>query len=238
MLEGQLRERFLICSGLIFALLNVFSPLLHLLVDIRGFEAVGLGPVRHGRGQVVGLLALGGGKLRFQRMNLLVLGTRLNRHALQHCLDLRWPQQENGAFGKQADGDICRESRQLSIRRLEDDQIADSADLEAQIVALGSFRRDEQQGLTGAIGGIAGIDYFFRGGNKAQRYAHALHRLGRVSVGVDDDYGQLALSRALPHGCGSGEKRQNSQVQDGMLHRSLSPGLPNVEGRFAVEFPE
>ncbi len=94
-------------------------------------------------------------------MNLLVLGTVLDRHALQHRLNLRRPQQKNGAFGKQTDGDICRETRQLSIRGLEDDQFGGSGDFDAQIATLGSFRRDEEQGLAGAIGGVAGVYDFF-----------------------------------------------------------------------------
>jgi hypothetical protein len=85
----------------------------------------------------------------------------------------------------------------LTVCRLEDYEVGDASDLNAQVAALGSFRRDEEQGLAGTIGGISGVDHLLRAGNKTQRNADALNRLGWVSVGVYYDHRQFALNRAL-----------------------------------------
>jgi hypothetical protein len=63
----------------------------------------------------------------------------------------------------------------LAVRGFEDDQLAGAGDFDAKIAALGGFRRDKEQGVAGAIGGVAGIDHLFRACNEAQRHPHTLN---------------------------------------------------------------
>ena len=73
---------------------------------------------------------------------------------MQHRLNLRRPQQENGALGQQLDGHRGRESRQLSIGRLIDHQVAGAIDLDGQVATLRHIQGDLQQRFAVAVGDL------------------------------------------------------------------------------------
>jgi hypothetical protein len=86
---------------------------------------------------------------------------------------------------------------QFAVCGFKHNQFACSGDFDAEIAALGCLRRDEEQCLASAIGGVAGINHLLSAGNKTQRYAHSLNRLRLIRMGIDHNHGEFPLRRAL-----------------------------------------
>ena len=154
-LQRQLRQRLLLGGGgLRRLLLDSLRPLLHLLIDLRGGESVGHGPLGDRCAQIR-LLVLRRSSVLLQRRNLLLQSVHLHQRPVQHGLNLRRSQQCGRALRQHAHRDGCRQRGQLAVGRLIDHQVFGTVDLDVQSATLRHVLRNHQPGLALGVGHVA-----------------------------------------------------------------------------------